>query len=78
MVQCKLNANRDVVALLSRKMIEEGLLPTGALLSDENNLEHCTLELMSSLLQAQLKSFILAHDNENQLVSKIPKKRTLD
>ena len=59
-------------------MIEEGLLPAGALLSDKNNLEHCTLELMSSLLQAQLKSFILAHDNENQLVSKIPKKGTLD
>ena len=33
---------------------------------------------MSSLLQAQLKSFILAHDSENQLVSKIPKKGTLD
>ena len=59
-------------------MIEEGRLPTGALLSDENNLEHCTLELMISLLHVQLKAFILAHDSENQLVSKIPKKGTLD
>ena len=38
MIIRKLNANRDVVALLSRKMIDEGLLPAGALLSDENNL----------------------------------------
>ena len=58
-------------------MVEDGRLPIDTLLTDERNLEGCSLEIMSTLLQTQLKLFIVAHDPDNQLISKIPKKGSL-
>ena len=54
------------------------VLPLEGEVTNENNIENCTLKIMSILRHPQLKLFILAHDEDNQLVSKIPKKGTLE
>ncbi|KAL7545663.1 hypothetical protein ACHAWF_009011, partial [Thalassiosira exigua] len=69
--QEKVELNRDAVSILVKTMENEGLIQEGST-HDESLLERCPLECFDKLLLAQLKAFIIAHDENLQKISDIP------
>ena len=60
----EVDANREAVFKLLKKCQDEGYLPDSACLSDESNLEYCTLDVFDVLKAPELKAFIIAHNDE--------------
>ena len=70
----KVYSNRDTVSILLKLAQEEGYLELEAYLSDECNLEVCTLNMFGGLKVPELKSIIIAHDDELMRMKDIPNK----
>ena len=70
------DANEIVVDILCKLMQEKGRI--GDTDFGEEHLECCDLEMFSQLKNTQLEAFILAHDPQFQVKSKLPKKGTLE
>ena len=68
----KVRANEEAVEILSKQLEDDGIIPVGSSLTDESNLEYCTLDTFDILRDPQLKAFIIAHDNTLDKVSDIP------
>ena len=71
------DANREAVYKLLKEAESTGVLHEGALLSDENHLECCTLDTFDTLKLAELTAFIVAHDDTLKRKKDIPKRGNL-
>ena len=68
----KIEANRDAVWKLLKQAESDRFLYQDACLLDERNLECCTLDTFDCLKLAELKAFIVAHDDTLMRMKDIP------
>ena len=70
----KSKANEAAVCQVLKATGEEGRLGSDCSLSDEANLEYCTLDDFSVLTKPLLKAVFLAHDDQVKRAKDIPNK----
>ena len=73
----KVRANEEALEILSKQLEDDGIIPVSSSLTDESNLEYCTLDTFDILRAPQLKAFVIAHDNTLDKVSDIPNRGNL-
>ena len=73
----KILANDEAVLCVLKAADDDGHLGDSPALMEESSLEHATLQNFSVLKLKQLKAFIVAHDDELERLSDIPKKGNL-
>ena len=70
----KIKANEDALYQVLKAAEDDSMLGLDCSLSDETNLEYCTLDDFAVLKVPVLKAFIFAHDDQVKLVKDIPRK----
>ena len=73
----KVWAHEEAVEILSKQLEDDDIIRAGSSLTDESNLEYCTVDTFDILRAPQLKAFILVQDNTLDKMSDIPNHRNL-